>query len=124
MEEFDSDASVTVTEDNTNISDAGQYDTDDLNHSNADNPGLLLLRKLQQLKVALLLNVFLYIQALEANVCLHLQVACTSMWLRCYCKHMFSSSTSRKLFSVYTTLFKPRMTFVKLHVCCRLQKGF
>ena len=58
MEEFDSDASVTVTEDNTNISDAGQYDTDDLNHSNADNPGVFLLRRLQQLKVALLLNVF------------------------------------------------------------------
>ena len=58
MDEFDSDASVTVTEDNSNVSDAGQYDTDDLNHSNADNPGLLLLRKLQQLKVALLLNIF------------------------------------------------------------------
>merc|ERR1719186_809922 len=51
MEEVDSDASVTVTEDNSNVSDAGQYDTDDINHSNADNPGLFLLKKLQQLKV-------------------------------------------------------------------------
>ena len=50
MEEFNSDASVTLTEDNTNVSDAGQYVSDDLNHSNSEDPGLLLLRRLQQLK--------------------------------------------------------------------------